>query len=1172
MRASIVDPPDRLPFDRYQRYAFTTRVVEALRDGEQALRVLEVGANVHYDLEKFLPLDQVTYLDLERPTAADERFVQGDATTLPFRSAAFDIVLAMDVLEHILPGKRPDFLAELLRTAGRAVLIAAPFRLAAVEAQEIRLTSYYCDLYGSEYPWLAEHRLHGLPDLDDTLRQLKPLGWHCSVWGHGNLELWTKLIQVHLYVNSEPDLLPLRSEIDRFYNSELFSKDWDPPVYRQFLLLTPTPHDHTLCEQLFDTTQRVSGPDLLRLQEYVDRLYEQGDRRRYRQFREGYLHALGLKDNQIHQVEAQVRNLETQLRARNESAARNERSAARRIEEYKAENAVLRLYLAHESRWKAALQNSLSWRLTAPFRKAQTVLGYCRRFLRWRLHRIQLEPIYDLVLEEDETFRSTGDDPQFLLHSSKRRLPTAWVVFSYEMEAQERSLDPKLYVDSGYGFAEDQQFALPFRTKGKVEWKVRLPNQVYALRLDPLSAPGRFTMRNMTVQELGGLQVAATLLWSHLQPVVSDPQQLGLVLKKAWRVARTEGFRALQHRLLAPGSVDYQQWVVAYDTFTEHDRALIRSQLELLSYKPLISIILPAYNTPEKWLRRAIESVRNQVYLHWELCIADDASTAPHVRQVLEEYRDKDARIKVMYRERNGHISAASNSAIALASGEFIALLDHDDELAAHALSTVVAELNAYPDADLLYSDEDKIDAQGRRFHPYFKPDWNPDLFLAQNLVTHLCVCRASLVREVGGFHTGYEGAQDWDLVMRIVERIPTTHIRHIPHVLYHWRAIPGSTALAIAEKDYARDAQHKMLVAHFARIEQPVEILPVAGACWRIQYPLPQPPPLVTLIIPTRDRFDLLRRCVESIYQKTTYPHFEVLIVDNQSTDPRTLAYLQQLSDERGVQVLPYDAPFNYSAINNYAVGHARGTVIGLLNNDLEVISPDWLTEMVSQALRPEIGTVGAMLYYPNDTIQHAGVILGLGTSALCAHAFIYRPRGYPGPVGRALLNQNLSAVTAACMVLRKAVFVEVGGLDETNLAVAYNDVDLCLRLMEKGYRNLWTPNAELYHHESASRGAEDGPEKQARFQQEIAYMKERWHPLLLRDPAYNPNLALDRESFTLAFPPRVQKPWAIEKVVTNGLFQENGNGSRSTSLTLETQGYPLQQDPTQVEHDISH
>ena len=622
-------------------------------------------------------------------------------------------------------------------------------------------------------------------------------------------------------------------------------------------------------------------------------------------------------------------------------------------------------------------------------------------------------------------------------------------------------------------------------------------------------------------------------------------RQIRQLAIKGVRIFRTEGVAGLNRRVInrldsairsstmaASRFVghEYGEWIRRYDTLTDCDRAEIKRHIERLPYQPLISLIMPTYNTPKKWLRFAIDSVRKQLYPNWELCIADDASSKAYVRDILEKYQANDRRIKLVFRKDTGHIAAASNSAIEMATGEFVALLDHDDQLSEHALYMVAVELNSDRDADLIYSDEDKINKRGRRYDPYFKPDWNPDLFLAQNYLCHLLVCRSRIVEELGGFRDGYEGSQDWDLAMRISERVPANHIRHIPHILYHWRAIPGSAARSPDEKKYVREAQRKTLESHFDHLGLKVTIVPATGNYWRIKYQL-ETHPLVTLIIPTRNRFELLKRCAESIYRKTTYPNFELMIIDNRSDDATTLNYLAALGRERKAKVLRYDAPFNFSAINNFAVQHARGAIIGLVNNDLEVITPEWLDEMVSHAVQPENGAIGAMLYYPDDRIQHAGVILGIGVGAPgeAGHAYKTLPRGYAGQASRALLCQNLSAVTGACLVVRRKLFEEVGGLNESDLPVAYNDIDFCLRIRQKGYRNLWTPYAELYHHESASRGYEDTPEKKLRFEREREYMRRCWGELLLNDPAYNLNLALDKETFSLGIPPRGIKPWLV-------------------------------------------
>ncbi|HTB80509.1 MAG TPA: glycosyltransferase family 2 protein [Opitutaceae bacterium] len=565
----------------------------------------------------------------------------------------------------------------------------------------------------------------------------------------------------------------------------------------------------------------------------------------------------------------------------------------------------------------------------------------------------------------------------------------------------------------------------------------------------------------------------------------------------------------------------YAHWVTAHDTLTPAQLAALGRKAASLPSQPLISVIMPVHNTPEQWLTKAIESVRDQAYPHWELCIADDASTLPHVRPLLEAYMRKDARIKVVCRPQNGHISATSNSALELAAGEFTALLDHDDELAPHALLCVAEAILARPGVEVIYSDEDKIDEHGFRFDPHFKPDWNPDLLTSQNYFSHLTAYRTATLRAIGGFRPGFEGSQDWDVALRMVERVQPQNIHHIPRVLYHWRAIDGSTATHPDEKNYAGMSARRALEEHFSRTGRKASLHMVRGGHWHVQYPRPEPPPLVTIIIPTRNGRKLLTTCVESIFARTSYPNFEILIADNDSDDPGLAAFYEGMKARGRFEVLSCPGPFNFSAINNRAVQHARGKIIGLLNNDLEIIHAEWLDEMVSHAVRPEIGAVGAKLFYPNFRIQHAGVITGLG--GVAGHAFKGLPRQEPGLKYRPHLVQNLSAVTAACLIIRKSVYLEAGGFNEDQLKVAFNDVDFCLKVQALGYRNLYTPFAELIHHESASRGTEDTPEKIRRFAQEVEFIKGRWGDRLLNDPAYNPNFSLNSENFALAYPPRV-------------------------------------------------
>jgi len=579
-----------------------------------------------------------------------------------------------------------------------------------------------------------------------------------------------------------------------------------------------------------------------------------------------------------------------------------------------------------------------------------------------------------------------------------------------------------------------------------------------------------------------------------------------------------------------PTSTDeYRKWIDEYDTLSDSDRQAIRARIESFEYQPLMSVIMPVYDVDEKWLRAAIESVRRQLYANWELCIADDASHKPHVRATLEEYMAKDPRIKVVFRQQNGHISAASNSALELTNGDFAVLLDHDDEIPEHALYMVVEELNAHPETDLIYSDEDKIGEQDERCGPHFKPEYSPDLLFSYNMISHLGVYRTSILKKIGGFREGFEGSQDYDLALRVIEQIPASHIRHIPHVLYHWRAIPGSVAMDPYQKEYAHEAARNAIRSHLKRMEIPAFVTQGHGFYHRVTYPVPNPAPLVSFIMGTRDRVDLLRSAVAGCLEQTYYQPVELIIVNNQSNDPATLAYLREIEKDPRVKVVNYDAPFNYAAINNLGVKESKGEIVCLINNDIKVISPDWLREMVSHALRPEIGAVGAKLYYPNNKVQHAGIILGV--SGIAEHAHRRFSREIVGYVARTHVIQNFSAVTGACIVLRRKVFDEVSGMDETNLAVAFNDIDFCLRIQERGYRILWTPYAELYHLESATRGFGDIQRISRRFRNEIRYMNTKWGHVIANDPYYSPNLTVKSGDFSLAFPPRAPKPWLNQK-----------------------------------------
>ena len=548
--------------------------------------------------------------------------------------------------------------------------------------------------------------------------------------------------------------------------------------------------------------------------------------------------------------------------------------------------------------------------------------------------------------------------------------------------------------------------------------------------------------------------------------------------------------------------LQYRLWVDRH-RFTLSDAVRMQAELTTFRYAPVISILTPVYDTDERWLRAAIDSVRSQIYPHWELCLVNDGSSKPHVRAVLDEYAAIEPRVRVKHLARNHGIAGASTQGLGVATGEFVALLDHDDELPPDALFEVSRRLNEDHDLDLIYSDEDKLDPDGRRVEPLFKPDWSPDLLLSMNYITHLSVFRRSLLDEIGGFRPGLDGSQDYDLLLRFTER--TERIAHIPKILYHWRKTPGSVAASTAAKPFAYEAGRRAIEDAVRRRGDEARVDVLLPGRYAIRYRL-RGTPLVSIIIPTRDRWPLLRQCLRSIEEKTSGARYEILVLDNDTAEPQALAGLHAIADKWPVYRCP--GPFNFSALNNVGAARARGEYVVFLNNDTQVVAPDWLTALLEHAQRPEVGAVGARLHYPDGRIQHAGLVLGVG--GVADHAF----KGLPGDTvayfGFPDVVRNVSGVTAACMMVPRRAFEAVNGFDE-RLEVALNDVDLCLRLRARGYLIVYTPFAVLYHHESGTRGRLH-PTKEEELVWSI------WGDVIRRgDPYYNPNLTLARTDWSL-------------------------------------------------------
>ena len=562
---------------------------------------------------------------------------------------------------------------------------------------------------------------------------------------------------------------------------------------------------------------------------------------------------------------------------------------------------------------------------------------------------------------------------------------------------------------------------------------------------------------------------------------------------------------------MEPEEVPYGPWFEKHKPSAEE---LERQRKKKWKNPPLISVAVPAYRTPPGFLEQMILSVKEQTYPHWELCIVNASRGEDGMEQVLGRYAGGDERIRVKNLEENLGIAGNTNEALEMARGEFVGLLDHDDLLAPQALFRIAEALTADPQADAVYTDEDKVTTDlSEHFQPHFKPDFNLDLLRSNNYITHFFVVRTRLAREAGGFRREFDGAQDYDFIFRCTEG--AKKVLHVPEVLYHWRTHKASTADNPASKMYAFEAGKRAIEAHLARCGQEGTVsLRKDLGFYRVEYPV-QGEPLVSILIPNRDQKETLEKCLNSIWEKSTYNNYEILIVENNSSSPEIFNYYREIEKRPGVQILTWKEGFNYSAINNFGEKSAAGDYLLFLNNDVEVINPRWIEELLGNCQRKEVGIVGAKLYYPDDTIQHAGTVIGIG--GIAGHAFLNMPRSRTGYLHKASLQMDLSAVTAACMMMKRQVFEQLGGFEE-RLSVAFNDVDLCLRTVQAGYLVVYNPEVELYHYESKSRGAEDSEEKVRRFQEEIEFMRCRWMDLLKKgDPYYNRNLTLSKWNYSL-------------------------------------------------------
>ena len=1120
-----------LPFDLFTRNTLIRKMVGSIKkNDETTFKILDVGGRAG-NLSDFLPDDELHILDI-RP-GEESNYVLGDIINSAYKDDSFDVVISSDVYEHIPKNERLDAITEMLRISNNFVILGAPFDSKDVRDAEIKAFNYFNEIVGEPHPWLKEHIDNGLPSRDDFEHFLGANRFEFLAVGTNNISNWL-LMQLFIFYSfkygkyelfyEKNGLVHKVSEPHRFYNENFLELgDLLKPTYRTIYLIGKKgglpkvdfkPNDkvnvskyytfETLIFKHIDVLSHNMDNSIQNLETFLNANNEQIEE----------------LNQSIQKKDAHIQNLETFLNANNEQIEElNQSIQSKDAHIQNLENMIV------ESNMKLNdIYRSTTWQ----------VLTKYQHFVDSLLpHTTKRRHVYDLGIISIRIIVNDGFSA--FLYKLKEKVRESTLDASKIALIQTNLNPPHIPLSLVKGLSS--KFTFPTNNLNEI----RILTATYQrknsdLELHITNTEGQIIRKS----SIKGHRIQDNEYTSFKFKPIKDSKEHTFIFKL---ISKGEPSAAVWHN----ESVTFPELALIYDdtpingsigfqvfanigTKSRYDLWILKNEptqaklkqyeeeIQNFEYQPKVSIVTPVYNPDVAWIEAALESVINQAYGNWELCLAD-ASTKDDVKMVIEAYAKKDSRVKVKFLSENKGISGNSNEALSLATGEYIGLLDHDDELSPDALYEVVKHLQTNRDADMIYSDEDKIDLDGNRSNPFFKPDWSPDMFLSCMYTCHFGVYNKKIIDEIGGFREGYDGSQDYDLVLRFIEK--TDSIHHIPKILYHWRTAPGSTAYMANVKNYAYIAAKKAITDYMKRNNIEGEVL---DGSWTGSYYLKRKilkKLLVSIIIPTKDNVDVLKRCIDSIIQKTNYSNYEIVIVNNKSNDNKTYDYFEEIETRNNVRILEYNEDFNFSAINNFAVQNSNGEVLVFLNDDTEIIVEGWLTAMLEHVQRSEVGVVGCKLLYPNNTIQHAGVILGItgtpGEKAVAGHSHKHLPNTIHGYVGRVNVVHNLSAVTAACMMLRKDVFEEVGGFDE-NLSVAFNDVDLCLKIREKGYLIVYTPYAKLYHHESFSRGYEDTPEKQERFLGEIEYIREKWGKVIDDgDPYYNPNLTLEREDFSI-------------------------------------------------------
>jgi GT2 family glycosyltransferase len=1080
-----------LAFDFYERYILLEPIGKTFRPRQAPYRILDVGGHTPAFWAAFssvagtlIPDSSVAVADVH-PRAELKNYIQATGLALPFPDESFDLVCSLDTLEH-LPGEdRPAFLAELLRVTRDGLYVAFPFDSPGNRRAESMLADYTSVLLNYPVRALLEHRRFGLPDRAriDGLLAAGPYPW--IGFQQCNTDVWLSMMLAYHSLRT-PDLEFVR-ELNRRFNQVYAAQDWAAPAYRAGYVLS----------------KRRRPADLQALRASFGSPEKRADLQAVLAFCQPFLNI--------------ARN--GRVEAREELRTRLEKTAA--------ELGRTRLALAQKELENSELSDSISQIVTQLEKLPKQVAGLQETVatlagqsarLDDRMRQLEIglvtnkravQAIYDSRIWKTLSglgglaLRWAGRKPN---HRSPAGMPAHGAPWSRrpaaatgEFMALVCDYPGTLGIVPVCEVVEIRGWAL---AKSGIE-------RVSIQFNDGPPATAVYGILRQDVgrehQDIAGSDYSGYRFFWDTTGLPEGPCTVRITA-----VAHSgRGQELVSHVMVdwnsSPG---YDLWIARHEPAVEEKRRM-RADVDKFAVRPCISVVVPVYKTPIAILTRCLRSVTDQIYPHWELCLADDASGDPAIAALLQEHTRRDSRIRATTLPENLGISGATNEALRISTGGYIAFLDHDDQLADFALWEVVRAINESPDTDLFYSDEDKIDQSGRRYDAFFKPGWSPDLFLSCNYICHFVVLKRSLLDRLGGLNESYNGAQDYEFLLRAIEH--TRKIKRIPRVLYHWRAITGSTAKASAGKPHASIDGKRALSSHLARTAPGATVELVKTCRYRVHYPIPENP-RITILMPTNGRRNLFRTALEDILEKTSYKNYDIVLIDNSRT-ARIEQYVASLARKAPVSCFDWRGrPFNFSMMNNAAARASESPYILFLNDDVTVIAAEWLTAMLEHAQRRDVGAVGAQLWYPNDAIQHAGVVMGLYGN--CSHAFKNLAAGRPHYFDLPDLIRNCSAVTAACLLVGREKFFRAGGFDEINLAVAFQDVDLCLKLLELGYRNVYTPYAKLYHHESATKTENEKIPDPA----EDAFMKKKWAKYIADDPYYNPNLARGSEDFSLA------------------------------------------------------